>query len=123
MATVWTTMEKNADGRFVETGFHTTEPEKWYRCFTVDDPEEFIAHMVRFQSLPKKALGREDYETICSNMGVKPATDKDLEFYGTTYSTIGTSNYHLHTDPENRDAAIANALHGLRYRGIKKSAI
>ncbi len=121
MPTVWTTMEKNAEGRFAETGFHTTEPEKWYRFFTVADPENFITHMKRFHSLPKKALNREDYESICEETGVKPATDEDLEFYGTTYSTIGTSNYHLHTEPENREAAIANALHTLRYREIRKN--
>ncbi len=123
MATVWTTMEKNADGRFAETGFHMNEPEKWYRFFTVNDPEDFIAHMKRFHSLPKKALSRDAYEAVCQEVGVKPATDQDLEFYGTTYSTIGTSNYHLHTEPENREAAIANALHTLRYREIRKTQV
>ena len=121
MATVWTTMEKKADGRFAEAGYHTTEPEHWYRCFTVEDPEEFIIHLRRFNSIPRIPLSRDEYEKVCYEFGVTPATESDLDFYGTTYSTIGTKNYHLHTNPENREAAMANAIHNLRYKSIAKS--
>ena len=93
MATVWTTMEKTAEGRFVESGYHTTEPDKWYRCFTVEDPQEFIAHMRRFNRIPKKPLNRTEYEKVCQEFGVSPAEDKDLKIYGTTLTTLGTRKY------------------------------
>jgi len=121
MAQVWSTMEKTEAGRYVESGFHTTEPEKWYRCFTVDDPDEFTAHMLRFHSIPKAPLSRDEYEKICGEFGVTPASESDLEFFGTTFSSIGTNSYQFHTDPENRDLVVANTLHGLRYKEIKKS--
>lgn len=120
MATVWTTMEKTGDGRYVESGFHRTEPEKWYRVFTVTDPEEFIAHMRRFQSIPRKALSREAYVELCREFGVAPASEDDLELYGTTLRSSSTTSYLNHTEPENREFAIADAIHKLRYRSIRK---
>ena len=120
MATVWTTMEKTTEGRFVESGYHTTEPEKWYRCFTVEDPQEFIEHMRRFNSIPKKPLSRTEYEKVCQDFDVSPAEDQDLKIYGTTLTTLGTSNYHYHTDPANRQSGIENTIHGLRYRELQK---
>ena len=66
MATVWTTMEKAENGRYVESGFHTTEPENWLRCINVDDPEDFIAHMRRFRTIPPTPLSRDDVITSYS---------------------------------------------------------
>ena len=123
MASVWTTMEKTETGRYLESGFHTTEPEKWYRCFTVDDPDEFTSHMQRFHSIPRNPLSQDEYEKLCSEFGVTPASEKDLDFFSTTLSALGTSNYSFHTDPEKRDHIIANTIHGLRYKGIRKSTI
>lgn len=119
MATVWTTMEKNAEGRFAETGYFTTEPEKWFRCFKVDDPEEFISHMHRFNSIPKTPLSREDYEKLCREFGVTVGTEEEVRYIGAT--TPGRKNSSLHTDPEQRDLLIAEKIHILRYKGILKS--
>ncbi|PLY00572.1 MAG: hypothetical protein C0622_08520 [Desulfuromonas sp.] len=123
MATVWTTMEKTPEGRFMESGYHLEEPANPYRRFTVDDPEEFIAHMRRFNSIPKTALPRDQYEKICDEFGVKPVSDSELDIFGTTFTTLGTSNYHFHTEPENRELGISNTIHGLRYRAIRTENI
>ncbi len=119
MATVWTTMEKTPEGRYAESSYSTIKPEKPYRSFTVDDPEEFIAHMQRFNRIPKKALARDEYEKVCGEFGVNPAADKDLKIYGTTYTARKTNAYSMHTVPENRQHGIAYTIHGLRFRGLQ----
>ena len=120
MATVWTTMEKDGNGRFSEAGFHLQEPATWYRYFSVEDPEEFILHMRRFASIPKKPLSRERYEELCRHYAVTPNADTELDIYGTTLSTMGTSNYQLHVEPDKRELVIANTLHDLRYRKLRR---
>jgi len=119
MATVWTTMEKTENGRYVESGFHTTEPANWIRCIIVNDPEEFIDHMRRFRSIPSNPLSRDAYEEMCKEFDVTPLEESALDFYGTSSSSLGTQNYRLHSDPETRGLATANRLHELRYRAIK----
>ena len=123
MATVWTTMEKTENGRYVESGFHTTEPENWLRCINVDDPEDFIAHMLRFRSISSAPLSRDEYEEMCKEYGVAPLEEAALDFYGTTSSSMGTHNYRLHADPETRGLATANRIHELRYRAIMRSQL
>lgn len=123
MAIVWTTMEKTENGRFVETGFHTTEPEKWFRCINVDDPEDFIAHMQSFRNIPLTPLSRGEYETLCKEYGVSPLEDSELGFYGITSSSMGTNNYRLHTRSDTRAIATANKINELRYRAIMLSKL
>ena len=123
MATVWTSMEKTEKGRYVESGFHTTEPEKWLRCIIVDDPEDFITHMTRFRGIPSTPLPRDKYEEMCQEYGASPLEESALHFYGTSSSSMGTNNYRLHADPETRSLATANRIHELRYRAIMRSEL
>jgi len=123
MATVWTTIEKDENGRYVESGFHTTEPENWLRCINVDDPEEFITHMRRFRSIPSAPLSRDNYEEVCKEYGIDPLDESALDFYGTTSSSMGTNNYRLHSNADTRGLATANRIHELRYRAIMRSKL
>lgn len=123
MANVWTTMEKTESGRYVESGFHTSEPENWIRCIVVNDPEDFIAHMTNFRSIPTTPLSRDEYERMCKKHGAAPLEESDLDFYGTTSSSMGTNNYRLHAEPETRALATANRIHELRYRAIVKNKL
>ncbi|EAT16856.1 hypothetical protein [Desulfuromonas acetoxidans] len=123
MATIWTTMEKTEKGRFEETGFHTSEPEQWFRCINVEDPEDFIAHMRSFRNIPLNPLSREEYEGLCEQYDVSPLKDSELGFYGVTSSSMGTNNYRLHTSPDTRSIAVANKINELRYRAIMRSEL
>lgn len=123
MATVWTTMEKTENGRYAETGFHTSEPEQWFRCINVEDPEDFIAHMRSFRSIPTSPLTRDEYEGLCKQYGVSILEDSELNFYGVTSSSMGTNNYRLHTRPDTRGLATANRINELRYRAIARSEL
>ena len=123
MATVWTTIEKSENGRFEETGFHTSEPEKWFRCINVDDPEEFISHMRSFRNLPLTPLSRCEYEELCKEFGFSPVDDSDLHVYGITSSSLGTNNYRMHSRPDTRRIAFVNRINELRYRAIMKAEL
>ena len=123
MATIWTTMEKNENGRYEETGFHTREPEQWFRCINVDDPEDFIVHMRNFRKLPLTPLSREEYETLCEEYGVSALADSELGFYGITSSSMGTNNYRLHANSDTRSVAVSNKINELRYRAIMRSEL
>lgn len=123
MALVWTTMEKNENGRYEESGFHTTEPDSWLRCINVDDPQEFITHMRRFRAIPSTPLSKDEYEAMCKEFGASPLEGSELDFYGTTSSSMGTNNYRLHADPETRHLATVNRIHELRYREVMRSRL
>lgn len=123
MTAVWTTIEKNENGRYVECGFHTTEPKNWLRCIMVNDPEEFIEHMNRFRSIPSTPLSREEYEETCKKYGTTPLEESELGFYGTTSSSMGTNNYRLHSNPSTRALATTNRINELRYRAIMRSEL
>lgn len=118
MKKVWSVMGKTEDNRYREIEFCTTEPEKWFRCFSVEDPEEFIAHMYRYQELTQKILSREDYEKICVELNVEPESDKSLKQCGITFGVFAKGN---HNTPESRQQSIASKLHEARYKGIKQN--
>jgi len=116
-------MEKTEQGRYEETGFHTSEPEQWFRCINVDDPEDFITHMRSFRNIPLTPLSREEYEDLCEKYDVSPVEDSELGFYGITSSSMGTNNYRLHARPDTRAIAVANKINELRYRAIMRSEL
>lgn len=120
MEKVWSVMGKTEDNRYQEIEFCATEPEEWYRCFSVEDPEEFIAHMYRYQSLSQKKFSREDYEKMCAEFDVEPEGDEALKQCGITFGVFAKGN---HSTPESRQLSIASKIHEARYKGIKQSEL
>jgi hypothetical protein len=118
---VWVTMEpcKDRPGWCSPTGYHLTEPLKWYTCYQVPDPIEFIAHMRMIDDLPTGPIFcRMKYETLCRDNDITPLPDECLRnSYDQESWDFKMSHYH--TDPRNRKKGLAIKLHRKRYLAIK----
>ena len=124
--TVWVTNEEIKEGKnkglYSPTGFHLTEPAEWYTAYRVADPEEFILHMKKYNSLPQGALDRSEYEALCVAHSVQPRNDESLaDDYAMKYGDFGMPHYH--TDPEGRQSGIESTIHQLRYRAIHAASL
>ena len=105
MAKVYTTMEPITGTNFSsETGFHTSEPEKWVRCYEVEDADAFISHMREYHAIPTEISSREQYESVCSQYGVAAMDDQEITgSYAVTYGMFGGE---YHTNPAMRQTCI-----------------
>jgi hypothetical protein len=99
--------------------YHEVKPENWFERFDgVFDPDAFIKHARKLQTIPYAELTREQYETLCTEWGVLPVGDEELGDYGDIYGHWFMSHYL--TEPANRQIGAERTLRQRRWWAVKK---